>query len=71
MTSTILLAIILGAAIIGLLSNFFFIFFVEQNDKLNEDEDVALRSKRLDKEIDKVLKERNDKRQTWECSRNR
>jgi len=35
--SYILLVIVLGVFVVGLLSNFFFPFFMKENDKLNEE----------------------------------
>ena len=36
-TSYVLLVIVLGFFVVGLLSNFFFSFFMEANDKLNKE----------------------------------
>jgi len=37
MIQTILATVIVSIAAIGLLSNFFFVFFMDANDKLNEE----------------------------------
>ena len=46
MIQTILAYAIVTFALIGLLSNFFFVFFMDANDKLNKDEKKKGKSKR-------------------------